>query len=70
MPDYGIKKNKEGYADPTAHKALRNIIQEEHEQQRRVSELIGVLKHIIDEAGFDLLERIKIKDRKTGREYR
>ena len=70
MPDYGIKKNKEGYSDPTAHTALRNIIQEEHEQQRKVSELIGVLKHIIDEAGFDLLERIKIKDRKTGREYR
>lgn len=70
MPDYGIKKNKEGYSDPTAHTAIRNIIQEENEQQRRVSELVGVLKYIIDKAGYDLLARIEIRDRRTGKEYR
>lgn len=70
MPDYGTKKNSEGYADPTAHAALRNIIQEENEQQRRVSELVGVLKYIIDKAGYDLLARIELRDRKTGKEYR
>ena len=70
MPDYGIKKNCEGYADPTAHAAMRNIIQEEYEQQRRVSDLVGVLKYIIDKAGYDLLARIELRDRKTGKEYR
>lgn len=70
MADYGTKRNKEGYADPTAHTAIRNIIQEEAEQQRRVSELVGVLKYIIDKAGFDLLARIEIRDRRTGKEYR
>ena len=70
MPDYGIKKNKEGYSDPTAHAALRSIITEENDQQRRVSELVGVLKFIIDKAGFDLLARIEIRDRRTGKEYR
>ena len=70
MPDYGIKKNCEGYADPTAHAAMRNIIQEEHEQQRRVSDLVGVLKYIIDKSGYDLLARIELRDRKTGKEYR
>lgn len=70
MPEYGTKKNKEGYADPTAHAAIRNLIQEENEQQRRVSELVGVLKYIIDKAGYDLLARIEIRDRKTGKEYR
>ena len=70
MPEYGTKKNCEGYADPTAHAAIRNIIQEENEQQRRVTALIGVLKYIIDAAGFDLIARIELKDRKSGREYR
>ncbi len=70
MPDYGLHRNCEGYKDPTAHAAMSKILREENDQQRRVSELIGVLKYIIDAAGFDLLERIEIRDRKTGREYR
>ena len=70
MPDYGIKKNKDGYSDQTAHTAMRNIIQEENEQQRRVSELVGVLKYIIDKAGYDLLARIELRERRTGKEYR
>ena len=70
MADYDLRRNKEGYKDPTAYAAMSKILREENEQQRRVSELIAVLKHIIDDAGFDLIERIKIRDRKTGREYR
>ena len=70
MPDYGIHKNAEGYSDPTAYAGMRNIIREENEQLRRVTTLIGILKGIIDLAGFDLLNRIEIRDRKTGREYR
>lgn len=70
MPDYGLRKNAEGYSDPTAGAALSNILREENEQQKRVTALIGVLKYIIDAAGFDLLERIELRDRKTGREYR
>ncbi|MFQ9429068.1 MAG: hypothetical protein ACLR1M_10980 [Oscillospiraceae bacterium] len=63
-------QNGEGYADPTAYEGLKPIIQEEAEQQKRVNNLIFVLKYIIRLAGFDLLNRIEIKDRKTGREYR
>lgn len=70
MPDYGTKRNCEGYADPTAHAAMKNILHEEHEQQRRVSELVASLKSTIDKAGFDLLARIELRDRKTGKEYR
>lgn len=70
MPDYGLRKNAEGYSDPTAGTAMSNILREENEQQRRVSSLIKELKSIIDDAGFDLLARIELRDRKTGREYR
>ena len=46
------------------------MIREETEQQQRVSALVRVLKYVIDAAGFDLLNRIELKDRKTGRVYR
>ena len=48
----------------------KNIIRDEDEQQKRVNTLIFVLKYITRLAGFELLNRIEIKDRKTGREYR
>ena len=70
MPDYGLRKNAEGYSDPTAGAAMSNILREENERQRRVTALIGVLKYIIDAAGFELLARIELKDRRSGREYR
>lgn len=70
MPDYGIKKNKEGYNDPTAYAAISKIQRDEIEQQRRVSELVHVLKFIIDKSGFELTARIELRDKKTGKEYR
>ncbi|MCX4292367.1 MAG: hypothetical protein OSJ36_11335 [Odoribacter sp.] len=64
------RKNAEGYSDPTAYAALTPIMREETEQQRRVSALVGVLKYIINTAGFDLIARIELKDKKTGRVYK
>lgn len=57
-------QNSEGYADPTAYKALKNI-----EDKERVSELIFILKWIIRKSGFELVERIKIVDPKSGKVY-
>lgn len=70
MAEYGLHKNSEGYNDPTAHDAVTKVIREENERMRRVSTVIGVIKSVVDLAGFDLIERIALKDRKTGREYR
>ncbi len=63
-------ENAEGYHDPTAYHGTKNIIRDEDEQQKRVNTLIFVLKYITRLAGFELLNRIEIKDRKTGREYK
>lgn len=63
-------KNCEGYNDPTAYAGMKPVIKEETEQQKRVNTLIYVLKYIINLSGFDLISRIEIRDRKTGREYR
>ena len=70
MPDYGLRKNAEGYRDPTAFEGMTNILREENEAQRRVSVLVGAIKSLIDLAGFDLMNRIEIRDRKTGKEYK
>ena len=63
-------QNGEGYSDPTAYAGMKPVIQEDEERERRVNTLIFVLKYIIKLAGFDLLNRIEIKDKKSGREYR
>ena len=64
------KYNSEGYADPTAYYGTKEIIREENETEKRAYDLIKVLKFIIRSSGFELIERVKIKDTKTGREFR
>lgn len=64
------RNNSEGYADPTAYEGTKNIIREENIQQKRITELMNVLRYIIDKAGFELKYRIVLVDKKTGKEYR
>ena len=64
------KFNSEGYYDPTAYEGLKPIIREEAAQQKRVGELVQVLKYIVDKAGFDVVNRIALKDKESGKEYR
>ena len=70
MAEYGLHKNSEGYSDPTAYSAMTKVMQEETERQRRVSIVIGILKNAAELAGFDLANRVVLRDRQTGREYR
>lgn len=70
MAEYGLSRNSEGYRDPTAEAALSAVIREETEQQRRLNALIYVLKFTIEEAGFELIRRIELRDKKTGREFK
>ena len=62
--------NGSGYPDPTAHEGLKPIIKDDTALENKVNFLIKVLKFIISEAGFDLVNRIEIKDRITGRYFR
>ena len=63
-------KNSEGYSDPTAYEGLCPIIDEENALERRVNQLIKTLKYITGLAGFELISRIEIKDKQTGRIFR
>ncbi len=64
------KFNSEGYFDPTAYEGTKEIIKEESIQQKRVNDLVFVLKYIIDKAGFEMGNRVVLRDKKTGKEYR
>lgn len=72
---YGISnRNAEGYADPTAHDALVGVMRDYYEKQEaidaRCNLLIKVLKNTINLAGFELVARIEVRDRESGRVYR
>lgn len=70
----GGYKNKEGYHDQTAGEAMETVAKEERKEKRErnaaVTTLITMLKQIISLAGFELVGRIVLKDKVTGKEYR
>lgn len=70
MPDFGPRRNAEGYQDPTAFEGGRRAERPDRDSDQRANALIGAIKSLINLAGFDLLERIAVKDRRTGREFR
>ena len=55
--------NQSGCPDPTAYHALKPIMQED-------AALEGKVNFLIAESGFELLARIELKDKKTGRCFR
>lgn len=59
-------QNNSGLPDPTAFAATKPITDEE----QRVSDLVKVLKYIIRLSGFELINRMEFRDRRSGRMYR
>ena len=64
-----LKRNAEGYVDPTAYAALKSIVNDE-KTEKKAAYVVSILKFIIRESGFELLNRIELKDKKTGRTFR
>lgn len=63
-------RNPEGYPDPTAYAAITSVQREQDEADLRVQSFIRALKTMIDQSGYDLMARIEVRDRTTGRIYR
>jgi hypothetical protein len=65
-------RNEEGYLDLTAHDAMVNVMNEKRmdEADYRHWRLIKTLLNLIDLMGYDLLSRIEVRDRKSGRTYK
>lgn len=62
------KKNTEGYSDMTPHKAIKNM--ERQKEINRVHKLVHTIFYICNLAGFDVVNRIELKDRKTGKVWK
>lgn len=67
-------KNSEGYPDPTAGAAYSAIQREERQREAErltaISDLIPIMKGAAELAGFEVVGRITLKDKATGKEYR
>lgn len=68
-------KNAEGYSDPTPGEAMSNIRREQRQQETAerlavISRLVPVMKQTAELAGFEVVGRITLKDKETGKEYR
>lgn len=62
--------NASGYPDPTAYYGVKNIVKQDEALDNKVNFLIKVLKFIIRESGFELMNRIEIRDQQTGRVFK
>lgn len=64
-----LRKNKEGYSDPTAYQALKNICKSEPADQR-FHELLNTIFSTCEFYGFKLERRIVVTDLVSGKTYR
>ena len=65
--------NNSGCPDPTAYEAMKHI-QNEEKRLHRVDDdahtVVTTIKNILDLSGFELVERIQIRHKKTGKIFR
>lgn len=61
--------NSEHYPDPTAYQAVKNIMQEDLQLEKQVSDIVHVIKVICNLSGFEVVGRIKFRHKKSGREF-
>lgn len=74
MSTDNMSRNAEHYADPTPGTAMRNIRKEEYQKEAarllQISILVPMLRQIAEWSGFDIIGRIPLRDRATGKEHR
>jgi hypothetical protein len=72
LNDKDLKRNKEGYYDPTAYEAIKNVEAEEKSKlndndYERFQKFIGCIFRICELSDFHIEERLVIKDKRTGK---
>lgn len=67
-------RNAEHYADQTPAAAMRNICRDEYQKEAarldRIGDIVPLLRQMADIAGFEIIGRIPLRDKATGKEYR
>jgi hypothetical protein len=66
--------NGSGYVDPTAYAAMKNVHSEEKIRDQPIDEaahkVITTMKNILDLSGFELVGRIQIRHKKSGKIFK
>ena len=61
-----LKRNAEGYSDPTAYKAIKRA----DADYERFRKLMGAIFRLCELSDFHIEERIVVKDLRSGRIWR
>lgn len=66
--------NGSGCSDPTAYAAIKNIQNEERIRNQPIDDaahkVVTTIKNILDLSGFELVGRIQIQHKKSGKFYK
>lgn len=62
-------KNHEGYSDPTAGKAIKEVRKDEVIADKN-HKLMKSIRCIVDLAGFEIIGRITLKHKKSGKIFK
>lgn len=59
-------KNSEGYPDPTAEKAIKNV----DNSRDDLSKCVHIIRAVASAYGYEITERIVLRDKKTRKYFR
>lgn len=62
--------NGSGCKDPTAYEVIKTEDARERAERLRLTRLIDCIKTLIELTGFELTDRIRLRDKVSGKEYR
>ena len=62
--------NDSGCPDPTAYAAMKNIEHEDKPIDDKAHKVVTTIKNILELSGFELVGRIQIKHKKSGKIYK
>lgn len=69
-----LYKNSEGYPDPTVGEAMSNIAAEQRRKEAdrlaAISALIPILRQTAELVGFEIVGRVILLDKESGKKYR
>lgn len=62
--------NASGYKDLTAYKAVNNVTHDEiRKRDKTAGNLVSLLKETVRNNDFEMIGRIRLRDKRTGKEY-
>lgn len=68
--DRELRKNAEGYSDPTAYEGIKRADAEKDAEHERFRKVLGCILRICEIAGYSLEEHIVLRDKTTGKIWR